>query len=86
LTKFDDGACDILKFSPSHIIINFHGKKIKGTYHILSTGVASRKFNENSFMLFKGKELTEAIDGTKSSVDVTKHKILSELLKILNRG
>jgi len=86
LTKFDDGSCDILKYSPSHIVINFHGKKIKGTYHLINTGVANRKFNENTFMLFKGKELTEAIDGTKPSIDITKYKIVNELKNKFDRG
>ena len=87
LSKYDDGACDILKFSPSHIVINFHGRKIKGTYHLINIGVANRKFNENSFMIFKGKELTEAINiGTKPNIDITKDKIVSELKTILDRG
>jgi DNA ligase D-like protein (predicted 3'-phosphoesterase) len=56
LTKFDDGPCDIIKYTPSHMMIDFKGHKIKGVYHLINVGVAGRnKFKEKMFMLFKGK-------------------------------
>jgi len=57
LTKWDDGQCIIHKYSPGHIAIEFKGRKVKGLYHMVSTGVMNKKdFKKKSYMLFKGKE------------------------------
>ena len=54
LTKFDDGQCIIHKYSPGHIAIEFKGRKFKGLYHMISTGVMNKKdFKKKSYMLFK---------------------------------
>ncbi len=54
LTKWDDGQCIIHKYSPGHIAIEFKGRKVKGLYHMVSTGVINRKdFKKQSYMLFK---------------------------------
>lgn len=55
LKMWDQGECVIEKFSPAHIVIEFKGKKVKGIYHLISTGLANRKYNQKTFMLFKGK-------------------------------
>jgi bifunctional non-homologous end joining protein LigD len=55
LKKWDDGECDILKNDKSHIIIDFKGKKVKGLYHLINTGVMDKTYNGKSYMLFKGK-------------------------------
>ena len=36
LKKWDDGSCIIHKYSPSHIAIEFQGRKVKGLYHLIS--------------------------------------------------
>lgn len=57
LTKFDDGQCLIHKYTPSHIILEFKGRKFKGIYHMISTGVMNKKdFKKRSYMLFKSKK------------------------------
>jgi DNA ligase D-like protein (predicted 3'-phosphoesterase) len=57
LTKFDDGQCIIHKYTPSHIILELKGKKFKGIYHMISTGVMNKKeFKKRSYMLFKSKK------------------------------
>lgn len=57
LTKWDDGRCVIHKYTPGHIAIEFKGRKVKGLYHMVSTGVINKKeFKKKSYMLFKGKE------------------------------
>jgi len=57
LQKWDDGQCIIHKYSPGHIAIEFKGRKVKGLYHMVSTGVMNKKeFKKKSYMLFKGKE------------------------------
>ena len=67
LTKWDDGQCIIHKYSPGHIIIEFKGRKVKGLYHMISTGVINKKdFKKKSYMLFKAsgplKEVYEYVD------------------------
>jgi len=60
LKKWDDGQCIIHKFKPGHILIEFKGKKVKGFYHLISTGVMKKKdFKKQQYMLFKGKSLNE---------------------------
>lgn len=62
LTKYDDGQCIILKFSPSHMIINFQGRKIKGVYHLINIAKISknkRDYKKQQYMLFKGKAINE---------------------------
>jgi DNA ligase D-like protein (predicted 3'-phosphoesterase) len=60
LKKWDDGQCIIHKFSPSQILIEFKGRKIKGFYHMINTGVTDRrKFKRQQYILFKGKTLNE---------------------------
>ena len=64
LKKWDDGDCIIHKFSPGHILIEFKGKKIKGFYHLVSTGVINRKeYKSQQYILFKGKTLNELEGG-----------------------
>ena len=60
LKKWDDGQCIIHKLAPSHILIEFKGKKVKGYYHLINTGVTNRKkYKSQQYMLFKGKTLNE---------------------------
>jgi DNA ligase D-like protein (predicted 3'-phosphoesterase) len=64
LTKWDDGNCIIRKYTPSHISIEFQGRKVKGLYHMINTGVMNKKdYKKRSFMLFKGKEPIEEAMG-----------------------
>ena len=60
LTKFDDGPCVIHKYKSSHIVVEFKGKKVKGVYHLINTGVFNRKdYKKQQFMLFKGNPIKE---------------------------
>ena len=60
LKKWDAGQCIIHKFKPGHILIEFKGSKVKGFYHLISTGVMNRKeYKNQQYMLFKGKTLNE---------------------------
>jgi len=59
LEKWDGGDCDIIKYTDRHIIIDFKGSKIKGIYHILSTGVMDRDYKKPTYLFFKGKIKTE---------------------------
>lgn len=56
LKKWDDGSCDVLKMTESHILIDFKGRKLKGVYHMINTGVINKDYNGKSYMLFKGKD------------------------------
>lgn len=53
--KWDYGDCIILKYHPRHIVLEFKGKKIKGVYHILSTGVVTQNYKAQTYLFFKGK-------------------------------
>lgn len=56
LKKWDSGKCDILKYKTSSISIEFKGSKVKGLYHLVSTGVIDKKFDGKQYLLFKGKD------------------------------
>jgi len=56
LTKWDDGTCIVHKFTSSHITLEFKGRKLKGIYHMISTGFIDRDYKKQTYMLFKGKE------------------------------
>lgn len=66
LKKWDDGDCIIHKFKPGHKVIEFKGRKVKGIYHLVSTGVIKgsssykkQDYINQKYMLFKGKSLNE---------------------------
>jgi len=56
LKKWDSGKCDILKYKSSSMSIIFKGSKIKGLYHLVSTGVIDKEYKKQQYLLFKGKE------------------------------
>lgn len=59
-TKYDDGEVLIKKYTSAHIILLFKGGKVKGIYHLVSTGnVKTSKFKDNHYILFKGKTQME---------------------------
>jgi bifunctional non-homologous end joining protein LigD len=55
LKKWDGGSCKIIKYSVAHIAIDFKGRKVKGVYHLVNTGLKDRKYEGNQYWLFKGK-------------------------------
>jgi len=60
LKKWDDGICIVHKFGPGHILVDFKGKKVKGIYHFISTGVIDKsQYKLKQYMLFKGKIVNE---------------------------
>ena len=60
LKRWDGGDCIIHKYSPSHIAIEFKGRKVKGLYHLINTGVMNKKeYKKQQYILFKGKIVTE---------------------------
>jgi bifunctional non-homologous end joining protein LigD len=56
LTKWDGGSCIIHKYTPSHMSVEFKGGKLKGVYHLISTGFIDKNYKQQTYMLFKGKE------------------------------
>jgi hypothetical protein len=60
LKKWDSGSCEIIKYSISHIAIDFKGRKIKGIYHLVNTGLKDKKYEGKQYWLFKGKIKTES--------------------------
>lgn len=56
LKEWDRGDCIIHKYTPSHIVVEFKGKKVKGIYHLVSTGVMNKKeYKKKQYLLFKGR-------------------------------
>lgn len=52
LEEWDSGHCDLIKYTPGkHIAVYFHGKKIKGLYHILRTNYPGK-----AYLFFKAKK------------------------------
>ena len=56
LKKWDGGKCDILKYKPSSMSLIFKGRKVKGLYHLVSTGVMDKNFDGKQYLLFKGRD------------------------------
>lgn len=58
LKKVDGGTCDIIKYTNSHMIVDFHGKTIKGIYHFVNTSVfsKSRDYSKKTYTFFKAKK------------------------------
>src|SRR4030042_31383 len=48
LKKWDDGSCEVLKYTSPHITVKFNGKKVNGLYHLVSLGVIHSNFKEKS--------------------------------------
>lgn len=55
LKRWDSGSCIIYKFSNAHISVEFKGRKIKGLYHLVNTGVMDKDYKSEKYMLFKGR-------------------------------
>ncbi len=57
IKEVDKGNCEIIKYTNAHIVIDFKGKKLKGIYHFVNTGVfnRNRKYNKKVYAFFKGK-------------------------------
>lgn len=83
LTKWDGGYCNVEKYSVSHIVLNLNGNKVKGIYHLLSTGVFDKDYENKSYLLFKGKSITESTDmmGGNNTVRVLSIKDLQTFLE-----
>ena len=59
LKKVDHGECVIKKYTDHHMIIEFKGNKLKGTYHLFHpqmTGPTGKKYADKAFMFFKGRD------------------------------
>lgn len=57
LSVWDVGSCVIHKFKNSHMVVEFKGKKVKGKYHIINTGVFGKKkdYKKKVYAFFKAK-------------------------------
>lgn len=60
LIQWDIGNCDIMKYKPNHIVINFHGKRLHGIYHFISRisigiGDIGKSEKDKTYLFFKGK-------------------------------
>lgn len=82
LSKFDDGKCIITKFTPSHITVEFKGRKIKGVYHLINTGVFNRRnYKKKHYLLFKGGTVKEELYIENKSMRVIAAEQIYQMLK-----
>jgi bifunctional non-homologous end joining protein LigD len=53
----DQGKCEVMKYKPNHIVINFHGTKLNGIYHFISMASIGKSISEKNktYLFFKGK-------------------------------
>ena len=83
ITKWDSGDCNIIKFTSKHIVLEFKGSKIKGTYHLISTGVIDKDYNKPTYLLFKGRSvIKEQIEELKKT---TTNEMIFEIEKRFNK-
>lgn len=58
IIREDQGDCNVMKHTSTHIVVDFKGKKLKGIYHFINTSVFSKKkgnYYRNVYAFFKGK-------------------------------
>jgi len=57
LIQWDGGNCELMKYKPNHIVINFHGNKLNGIYHFISMASIKKPISEKdkTYLFFKGK-------------------------------
>ena len=58
--EWDRGTCIIHRYTIAHMAIEFKGKKVKGLYHLVNTGVVDKNFKGEQYFLFKGKIVNES--------------------------
>lgn len=51
-SKWDEGSCEILKYSEKHISIKLNGFKFKGVYHFYNIASGTK---QKQYFLFKGR-------------------------------
>ena len=52
LEIYDTGTVDVIKYHSNHIVLDLHGAKVNGIYHMIQfPGMKDRKM----FLIFKGK-------------------------------
>lgn len=58
ITREEQGNCEVIKYTKTHIVVNFKGKKLNGIYHLINTSVFSKQkanYYRNVYAFFKGK-------------------------------
>ena len=56
LKKVDGGKCEVVKYTNSHIVVDFKGKKLKGIYHLVNASTFGRRsYKSKVYAFFKGK-------------------------------
>jgi len=60
LKEYDSGACDVIKYTSRSIVIDFHGRKLKGVYNLLQVKNFDKSADPKMFIFFKGKEIKES--------------------------
>ena len=82
LKKVDGGEAIIRKFKDYHIIIEFRGSKLKGTYHLFhpqATGPTGKKYDDKAFMFFKGRnQMKEQVKLSENALTIAKNRYFVE--------
>jgi len=56
LKKVDGGNCEVMKYTNSHIVVNFEGKKLRGVFHFVNMGVIRHNYKSKVYSFFKAKD------------------------------
>lgn len=51
----DQGKCEVMKYKPNHIVVNFHGTRLNGIYHFISMASIGKSEKDKTYLFFKGK-------------------------------
>jgi ribonucleoside-diphosphate reductase alpha chain len=80
LKKVDDGEAIIKKYKDYHMIIDFKGKKLSGIYHFFHPQALDKKYSDNAFMFFRGRDTTvkEQISLSENALAIAKNRYFLE--------
>jgi ribonucleoside-diphosphate reductase alpha chain len=83
LTKIDGGNCIIKKYKDYHIIVDFHGKILNGIFHFFhpqKTGPTGKKYGDNAFFFFQGRdtEVKEQIKLSENALTIATSRYFME--------
>jgi len=62
LKEYDSGSCNVMKYTSKSIVVDFHGRKLKGVYNLLQVKNFDKNADPKMFIFFKGKQLKESMN------------------------
>ena len=82
LKKVDEGEAIIKKYKDYHIVVEFKGTKLNGTYHFFhprGMGKTGKVYSDNSFFFFRGRdEMKEQVKLNENALSIAKTRYFME--------